>query len=139
MVASGQRSAPNLEISCFGTPVHLTTTSHLRLSSLAFVSIHATCQSQRLLRKSCRERKSRMKVGSVPRIVSVILCPTPSLFGQNGILIKSTGPNCKVMGRNQASRDGKPDPHNRNEPKKKPQLSERVYKLTGIPYIKAEA
>ncbi|KAI5247553.1 hypothetical protein E4T43_02071 [Aureobasidium subglaciale] len=48
-------------------------------------------------------------------------------------------PNCKVMGRNKATRDGQPDPHNRTEPVKKPQLSERVYKLTGIPYIKASA
>lgn len=43
------------------------------------------------------------------------------------------------MGRNKASRNGELDPHNRTEPVKKPVLSERVYKLTGIPYIKAEA
>ncbi|KAG9571351.1 hypothetical protein KCU71_g243, partial [Aureobasidium melanogenum] len=47
-------------------------------------------------------------------------------------------PNAKVMGRNKATRNGEPDPHNRTEPVKKPVLSERVYKLTGIPYIEAE-
>lgn len=41
MVANGQRSALNLEISCSGTLVHLTTTSHLPLASLAFVCIYA--------------------------------------------------------------------------------------------------
>jgi hypothetical protein len=41
------------------------------------------------------------------------------------------------MGRNQAKRNGEPDPHNRIEPVKKPHLSERAYRLTGIPYIKA--
>ncbi|KAG9721156.1 hypothetical protein KCU73_g14326, partial [Aureobasidium melanogenum] len=46
-------------------------------------------------------------------------------------------PNCRVMGRNQAKRNGEPDPHNRTEPVKKPHLSERAYRLTGIPYIKA--
>jgi len=43
------------------------------------------------------------------------------------------------MGRNKATRDGEPDPYNRTEPVKKPQLSERVYKLTGIPYIRTQA
>jgi len=36
-------------------------------------------------------------------------------------------------------RDGKPDPHNTWAPRARPQLSERAFKLTGIPYIKAEA
>ncbi|TKX19833.1 hypothetical protein C1H76_8031 [Elsinoe australis] len=48
-------------------------------------------------------------------------------------------PNCQVMGRNQAKRDGELDPHNRTKPVKPPHLSERAYKLTGIPYIEAEA
>jgi hypothetical protein len=43
------------------------------------------------------------------------------------------------MGRNKATRNGEPDPHNRTEPVKKPVLSERVYKLTGIPYLEAKA
>lgn len=43
------------------------------------------------------------------------------------------------MGRNQAKRDGELDPHNRTKPVKPPHLSERAYKLTGIPYIEAEA
>lgn len=50
-----------------------------------------------------------------------------------------TGPNCQVMGRNKAMRNGEPDPHNRTVPVNPPQLSERAYRLTGIPYIKAEA
>jgi hypothetical protein len=43
------------------------------------------------------------------------------------------------MGKNQAKRQGELDPHNRTAPVNPPKLSERVYKLTGIPYIKAEA
>jgi hypothetical protein len=34
-------------------------------------------------------------------------------------------------------RDGEPDPHNRDRPVKEPVLSERAFKLTGIPYIRA--
>ncbi|KAI5200103.1 hypothetical protein E4T39_05850 [Aureobasidium subglaciale] len=34
-------------------------------------------------------------------------------------------------------RNGKPDPHNTWKPRQPPQLTERGYKLTGIPYIKA--
>jgi len=34
-------------------------------------------------------------------------------------------------------RNGKPDPLNTWKPRQPPQLSERAYKLTGIPYIKA--
>lgn len=36
-------------------------------------------------------------------------------------------------------RDGKPCPYNHWKPRNPPQLSERAYKLTGIPYIKSEA
>jgi hypothetical protein len=36
-------------------------------------------------------------------------------------------------------RDGTEDPWNRNRPVTEPVLSERAYKLTGIPYIKEEA
>ena len=36
-------------------------------------------------------------------------------------------------------RDGQPDPLNTWKPRKPPVLSERGYKLTGIPYIKASA
>lgn len=36
-------------------------------------------------------------------------------------------------------RDGKPCPHNKWKPRQPPQLSERAYRLTGIPYIKSEA
>jgi len=37
-------------------------------------------------------------------------------------------------------RDGEPDPYNYNVPKSgPPKLTERGYKLTGIPYIKNEA
>lgn len=39
-------------------------------------------------------------------------------------------------GSNEAKRGGKLDPHNRFEPIEKPVLSERAFKLTGIPYIK---
>ncbi|KAI4851181.1 hypothetical protein E4T45_05185 [Aureobasidium sp. EXF-8846] len=45
-------------------------------------------------------------------------------------------PNCQVMGRNSAKRNGTLDPFNRTEPVNKPVLSERAYRLTGIPYIK---
>lgn len=34
-------------------------------------------------------------------------------------------------------RNGKPDPHNRSEPFQKPEFTERGFKLTGVPYIKA--
>ncbi|KAG9559784.1 hypothetical protein KCU71_g6457, partial [Aureobasidium melanogenum] len=37
----------------------------------------------------------------------------------------------------QPMRNGKPDPLNTWKPRQPPQLSERGYKLTGIPYIKA--
>ncbi|KAI4735403.1 hypothetical protein E4T50_14086 [Aureobasidium sp. EXF-12298] len=46
-------------------------------------------------------------------------------------------PNARVLGRNSAKRNGTLDPFNRTEPVNKPQLSERAYRLTGIPYIKA--
>jgi hypothetical protein len=36
-------------------------------------------------------------------------------------------------------RNGQPDPLNKWKPRKPPVLSERGYKLTGIPYIKASA
>ena len=36
-------------------------------------------------------------------------------------------------------RNGKPDPLNTWKPRQAPQLSERAYKLTGIPYIKSSA
>lgn len=36
-------------------------------------------------------------------------------------------------------RDGKPDPLNKWAPRQAPQLSERAFKLTGIPYIGATA
>jgi hypothetical protein len=52
-------------------------------------------------------------------------------------LTGATGPNCQVMGRNSAKRNGTLDPYNRTEPVNKPVLSERAYRLTGIPYIKA--
>ncbi|KAJ5681352.1 uncharacterized protein N7477_001292 [Penicillium maclennaniae] len=45
-------------------------------------------------------------------------------------------PNAKHTGSNVAQRDGKDDPHNRNKPVNDPDLSERAFKLTGIPYIK---
>ena len=46
-------------------------------------------------------------------------------------------PNAKHTGSNVAKRDGQDDPYNRFEPVNKPVLSERAFKLTGIPYIKA--
>lgn len=36
-------------------------------------------------------------------------------------------------------RNGEPDPYNRHRPRKPVQLSERGFKLTGIPYLKASA
>ncbi|KAJ5761642.1 hypothetical protein N7533_003681 [Penicillium manginii] len=45
-------------------------------------------------------------------------------------------PNAKHTGSNVAQRDGKEDPHNRDRPVNEPVLSERAFKLTGIPYIK---
>ncbi|KAF9885048.1 hypothetical protein FE257_000779 [Aspergillus nanangensis] len=44
-------------------------------------------------------------------------------------------PNANFLGGRDATRDGNPCPYNRHEPVKKPQLDERGYKLTGIPYI----
>ena len=46
-------------------------------------------------------------------------------------------PNARHVGSSIAQREGKEDPHNRFEPRNKPVLDERTYKLTGIPYIKA--
>ncbi|CAK7204854.1 hypothetical protein SEUCBS139899_007616 [Sporothrix eucalyptigena] len=48
-------------------------------------------------------------------------------------------PNCQVTGKNKAKRNGEDDPHNRFEPRTKPVLDERGYKLTGIPYIQTKA
>jgi len=42
-------------------------------------------------------------------------------------------------GSNVAKRNGEIDPHNRDAPVKAPVLSERAFKLTGIPYIKASS
>lgn len=36
-------------------------------------------------------------------------------------------------------RNGEPDPYNRSSPRVKPQLSERGFKLTGIPYLEQMA
>ena len=47
-------------------------------------------------------------------------------------------PNARHTGSNVAKRDGVDDPHNRFEPVNKPIMDERTFKLTGIPYIKAE-
>ena len=44
-------------------------------------------------------------------------------------------PNARHVGSNVATRDGQPDPHNRERPVEEPQLNERAMKLTGIPYI----
>ncbi|KAJ5810714.1 uncharacterized protein N7503_002932 [Penicillium pulvis] len=48
-------------------------------------------------------------------------------------------PNAKHTGSNVAQRDGVDDPHNRDRPVNDPVLSERAYKLTGIPYIMEQA
>lgn len=49
-------------------------------------------------------------------------------------------PNARhVAGSNIAMRDGKPDVCNRERPVEEPVLSERVFKLTGIPYIHVRA
>lgn len=49
-------------------------------------------------------------------------------------------PNAQhVAGSNVAMRDGVPCPSNREGPVEEPVLSERVFKLTGIPYIEGEA
>lgn len=36
-------------------------------------------------------------------------------------------------------RNGEPDPHNRASPRQPPQLTERGFKLTGIPYLEQMA
>lgn len=46
-------------------------------------------------------------------------------------------PNARHTGSNVAKRDGVEDEHNRFEPVNKPLLSERAFKLTGIPYVEA--
>ena len=46
-------------------------------------------------------------------------------------------PNALHTGTNVAKRNGKPDGITRDEPLNKPVLSDRAFKLTGIPYIKA--
>jgi ectoine hydroxylase-related dioxygenase (phytanoyl-CoA dioxygenase family) len=48
-------------------------------------------------------------------------------------------PNARHTGSNVAKREGVDDPHNRFEPVNKPVMDERTFKLTGIPYIKADA
>jgi len=45
-------------------------------------------------------------------------------------------PNARHTGSNSAKRDGEPDKIERNKPLNEPKLSERAFKLTGIPYIK---
>ncbi|KAL3419177.1 phytanoyl-CoA dioxygenase [Phlyctema vagabunda] len=46
-------------------------------------------------------------------------------------------PNARHLGTNIAKRDGSDCPHNRSRPSVEPVLTERAFKLTGIPYIKA--
>ncbi|KAL4807496.1 hypothetical protein BDV18DRAFT_102698 [Aspergillus unguis] len=48
-------------------------------------------------------------------------------------------PNAKYTGTNVAKRDGVECPYNRFKPVNEPVLDERAFKLTGIPYLKAEA
>ena len=47
-------------------------------------------------------------------------------------------PNARHVGSNQVMRDGAPCPVGRKGPVEEPVLSERAFKLTGIPYIKVE-
>jgi hypothetical protein len=47
-------------------------------------------------------------------------------------------PNARRMSSNVAKRNEKEDPHNRFEPLNKSVFTERAYKLTGVPYIRAE-
>ena len=44
-------------------------------------------------------------------------------------------PNAMHVGKNEAMRDGEVDPVARKGPREDPVLSERAFKLTGIPYI----
>lgn len=46
-------------------------------------------------------------------------------------------PNARHVGSNEARRNGQPDAVQRDRPLNEPVLSERAFKLTGIPYIKA--
>ncbi|KAH8845379.1 hypothetical protein MCOR27_002434 [Pyricularia oryzae] len=46
-------------------------------------------------------------------------------------------PNARHVGSNEAKRNGQPDAVQRDRPLNEPVLSERAFKLTGIPYIKA--
>lgn len=62
-----------------------------------------------------------------------------SLQKQSDWLGTTHWPNCQVVGSNVATRDGEPDPANRSEPRTKPVLDDVGLKLTGIPYITAEA
>ncbi|KAL4976871.1 hypothetical protein BDW66DRAFT_150629 [Aspergillus desertorum] len=48
-------------------------------------------------------------------------------------------PNAKHTGSNVAKRDGKECPYNRFKPVTEPVLSERAFKLTGIPHIRGQA
>jgi hypothetical protein len=77
-----------------------------------------------------------MKV-SLPTIQH--LSATADKISQQDWLGTTHWPNCQVVGSNVAQRDGKPDPANRSEPRKKPVLDDVGMKLTGIPYITAEA
>jgi hypothetical protein len=45
-------------------------------------------------------------------------------------------PNAKHVGSNEAMRNGEHHGPRRDRPFKEPKLSERAFKLTGIPYIK---
>lgn len=46
-------------------------------------------------------------------------------------------PNAQFLGTNKALRNGRPDSVQRDGPLNPPELSERAFRLTGIPYIKA--
>ncbi|KAH9842200.1 Phytanoyl-CoA dioxygenase [Teratosphaeria destructans] len=51
-------------------------------------------------------------------------------------MLTSHWPNATYVGRIPAKRDGAVCPYERERPTKEPQLDERAYKLTGIPYLK---
>lgn len=131
MASSGSRSALIPAILFSGTHELLITMSQQQANKIGWLSTLAICQSQKHLRKISSGRRGRLKVKI--RIYQGLRDAVANSVVER--LGTTHWPNARHLGTNIAKRDGAECPHNRSRPSVEPQLTERGFKLTGIPYI----
>jgi hypothetical protein len=91
-----------------------------------YMPVKDASQEELLRKKIAFDSKPRLKN---PRF-GLLLTSSPARVGT------THWPNARHLGNNVTKRDGKNDPVARDRPVKEPQLDERGFKLTGIPYIR---